>query len=137
MESEPGSFEPGELDWQIDAAEAAGKQIIVCLGPVKTFGYPEYFVAAHHLKEPLPEGHLVEPATLGGGHHPSQPPGRGMYSCLPEHVIDNYNQTMCWHRDGFSDAWAYLFWGAEYWLLRRQHGDHRYLDAFTRVLEES
>src|SRR6185437_15419525 len=44
VEPEPGRFCPEELDLQIDAAERAGKQIILCVGPVKTFGYPEYFV---------------------------------------------------------------------------------------------
>jgi hypothetical protein len=32
--------------------------------------------------------------------------------------------------------WAYLFWGAEYWLLRKQQGDDSYLRAFERVLAE-
>jgi hypothetical protein len=31
------------------------------VGPVKAFGYPEYFVPAHHLDRPLPEGTLVTP----------------------------------------------------------------------------
>ncbi len=63
IETGPGRFDTGELDRQVDAAAAAGKQIILCLGPVKTFGYPEFFVPGHHLPEPLPEGTLVEPAT--------------------------------------------------------------------------
>ena len=33
---------------------------------MKAFGYPEFFVPAHHLPTPLPEGALVTPAT-----HPS------------------------------------------------------------------
>ncbi|HUY09788.1 MAG TPA: hypothetical protein VMW80_10150 [Candidatus Dormibacteraeota bacterium] len=32
---------------------------------------------------------------------------------------------------------AYLFWGAEYWLLRSSAGDDSYLRAFERILEES
>src|SRR5262249_28404182 len=52
-----------ELDRQVDAAEGAGKQIILCLGPVKTFGYPEFFVPDHHLPAPLPEGRLVTPSS--------------------------------------------------------------------------
>jgi hypothetical protein len=32
---------------------------------------------------------------------------------------------------------AYLFWGAEYWLLRERQGDGRYLAAFGRVLAEA
>ena len=40
------AFCPDELDWQIDAAERAGKQIILCVGALKTFGYPEFFVPA-------------------------------------------------------------------------------------------
>ena len=36
IEPEAGAFRPDELDWQIEAAERAGKKIIVCLGPIKT-----------------------------------------------------------------------------------------------------
>ena len=61
LEPRPGDFRPGELDRQVDAAERAGKQIIVCVGAVKTFGYPEFFVPGHHLGRPLREGSLVRP----------------------------------------------------------------------------
>ncbi len=54
IEPEPGTFCVDELDRQIDAAEQAGKQIILCLGPLKTFSYPEFFVPMHHLKQPFP-----------------------------------------------------------------------------------
>lgn len=292
IEPEPGAFEPGELDRQVAAAERAGKQIVICLGAVKSFGYPEFFVPAHQLPEPLPEGRLVRPAShqplltaatafvtklahryaghasvlawqveheaadplgvehswrlaaefaqaevtavraadpsrpilmngflptslpvraqqwwrtrdqgdslavaqrqadLAGldfyprhalasvgpltlyldgarnraqrrhrarlrrwahetGHRllvaegqaepwetvttPPSPRGSAMYSCLPEHVITNYNQ--CLAED--SRLWAYLFWGAEYWIARHHHGDPSYLSAFDRVLTES
>ena len=63
MEPEPGQFYTDELDWQIDAAEQAGKQIILCVGALKTFSYPEFFVPAHHLKHPLPEHTLIKPAA--------------------------------------------------------------------------
>ena len=33
--------------------------------------------------------------------------------------------------------YAYLFWGAEYWLLRSQSGDPSYVQAFARVLENA
>ncbi len=62
IETGPGRFDTGELDRQVDAAERAGKQIILALGPVKTFGYPEFFVPGHQLPAPLPEGSLVQPA---------------------------------------------------------------------------
>jgi Beta-galactosidase len=296
IEPHPGTFDPAGLDRQIGAAERAGKRIIVCVGPLKSFGYPEFFVPAHYLSPPLTEGSLVRPqdrqplldaATgfvtrlvrryagreaivawqveheavdpLGMEHSwrlseafaraeadavraadPGRPvvmngflptslpvrlqqwwrtrdqgdslavaqrladivgvdfyprhalaragpltmyldgsrsrrprrrrqhllswaaanqrrimiaegqaepweavttppdPGRrgahsrGMYSCLPEHVIQNYND--CLAADGL---WAYLFWGAEYWVLRQRHGDPSYLRAFERVLTES
>ena len=61
LEPEPGRFETGELDRMLDAAERAGKQVIVCVGPVKAFGYPEFFVPRHHLDRPLAEGTLVRP----------------------------------------------------------------------------
>ncbi|HAG99951.1 MAG TPA: hypothetical protein DCL75_14115, partial [Ktedonobacter sp.] len=51
-----------ELDWQIDAAERAGKHIILCVGPLKTFSYPEFFVPAHHLRQPLQEHTLIRPS---------------------------------------------------------------------------
>ncbi len=53
IEPEAGRFCFDALDWQIDAAERAGKQIILCVGPLKTFSYPEFFVPAHHLKLPV------------------------------------------------------------------------------------
>jgi hypothetical protein len=293
LEPTPGQFCPEEIDWQIDAAERAGKKIIVCVGAVKTFGYPEFFVPAHHLLRPLPEGKRIEPATHGsllsaatafvgrvveryrdrqaivawqiehdavdplGMEHswrlatafvqqevaavrkadpsrsivlngflptslpvrlqqwwrtrdqgdslavaqqladiagidyyprhalarigattlyldgsrspwqqwrqkqliaqagkrgqqvmitegqaepwetsttPPNPPDGGMYSCLPEQLIANYNHCMRWA--GQQALYAYLFWGAEYWLLREQCGDARYIRAFARVLDQ-
>ncbi|HVT67310.1 MAG TPA: beta-galactosidase, partial [Trebonia sp.] len=297
IEPEPGRFDPGELDWQVDAAQRAGKQVIICLGPVKTFGYPEYFVPAHQLAGPLPEGSLIEPAThpallaagiaharrvverykgrpavvawqveheavdplgvehswrlsaefaaeevmavraadparpvmmngflptstpvrvmqwwrsrdqgdslavaqrltdtvgidfyprhavagnsrwalyLDGSGRPGQrrrwaelltwaaavpgrrvliaegqaepweavttppdPSGQVMYSCPPEQLISTYNHCMRTFRRGGTDPWAYLFWGAEYWLLRERRGDPSYLRAFTRILDRA
>jgi hypothetical protein len=63
IEPRPGAFCPAELDRQLDAAERAGKQVIVCVGPVKSFGYPEFFVPPHHLPQPLPEHRLITPAS--------------------------------------------------------------------------
>ena len=63
LEPRPGVFEFGEFDRVLDAAERAGKRVIVGLGPVKNFGYPEFFVPGHHLNRPLPEGSLVTPRT--------------------------------------------------------------------------
>jgi hypothetical protein len=295
IEPEPGKFYPDELDWQIDAAERAGKSIILCVGPLKTFSYPEFFVPAHHLRHPFPEHILIKPSAypsllmagtefitrlverykqrkgivawqleheavdpLGVEHswrldvafveqeveavrradptrpimmngflptslpvHVSQwwrtrdqgdslavaqrladivgidyyprhalmtvgtktlyldgskspwqqrrrkqllrqtrthgqklmvaegqaepwemvttPPNpyeQGMYSCLPEQVITNYNMCMRWTRQEAS-LYAYLFWGAEYWMLRKQCGDSSYLQAFARILENA
>jgi hypothetical protein len=296
MEPTPGSWRPDELDRQVDAAEEAGKQIILCVGAVKTFGYPEYFVPDHVLRAPLREGALVRTwdhpelldgatgfisrvvqryrdraaivawqvehdavdplgmehswrlsedfvrtemnavraadpgrpimlngflptsvpvglqqwwrtrdqgdslavaarladivgidfyprhalATLGerslyldGSRSPWQqrrrqelfawaagsgrelmvcegqaepwetvteppnPDSRAMSSCPPERLIENYNQCMRWNRDAPARLSAYLFWGAEYWLLRQRDGDPSYLRAFARVLENS
>jgi Beta-galactosidase len=291
IEPTPGAFSPDALDWQIDAAEQAGKQIILNVGAVKTFGYPEYFAPKHHLQRPLREGALVTPAAhrsllsaatafvtriveryrdrlaivawqveheavdpLGVEHSwrlsaafvreevaavraadparpvmmngflptsslvrlqqwwrtrdqgdslavaqrladivgvdyyprhalfrlgartvylegnlrrqqrwtqllaraahgrrimisegqaepwetvttPPSPHGQTMYSCPPEQVIANYNDCMGWHEPDASSLYAYLFWGAEYWLRRDRDGDASYLQAFARVLE--
>lgn len=287
LEPEPGAFRPEELDWQVDAAERAGKRVVLCVGAVKAFGYPEFFVPDHRLSGPLPEGSLIEPTShpsllaasaefvqrvveryrtrhrvaawqlehepvdpLGMEHSwrlsvdfvaeelaalrrsdPARPvimngflptslavrlqqwwrtrdqgdslaaagaladvvgidyyprhalagdrgltlyltgglrgrpavgaPGRrlmftesqaepweavtvppspqtgGMYSCLPEDVIANYNDCMRWARRAGVLPEAYLFWGAEYWLLREDRGDASYLDAFRRVLDRA
>ncbi len=45
-EPAPGAFFPDELDWQIAAAEQAGKQLILCVGAIKNFGYPEFVCAS-------------------------------------------------------------------------------------------
>src|SRR6266849_6056729 len=63
MEPEPGIFLTDELDWQIDAAERAGRRIILCVGPLKTFSYPEFFVPAHHLRHSFREHTLVKPSA--------------------------------------------------------------------------
>src|SRR5947209_2375308 len=295
MEPQPGIFLTDELDWQIDAAERAGKHIILCVGPLKTFSYPEFFVPAHQLRRPFPEHTLIKPSAypslltaaiefitrlvernkhrkgivawqleheavdpLGVEHTwrldvafvekeveavrkadptrpimmngflptslpvglsqwwqtrdqgdslavaqgmadivgidyyprhalmsvgaktlyldgskspwqqrrrkqlfawthahgqklmiaegqaepwetvttPPNPHGQGMYSCLPEHVITNYNTCMRWSRRE-APLYAYLFWGAEYWMLRKQCADSSYLQAFARILENA
>jgi hypothetical protein len=295
IERAPGIFHTDEMDWQIDSAERAGKQIILGIGPLKNFSYPEFFVPSHYLKTPLPEHtrikpfahpalleaartyitHLVErykqrkgivawqleheavdplgvehswrldvdfvekeleairnvdpsrPIMLNGflptslpvrisqwwrtrdqgdslavaqrladivgiDYYPRHalmtigntavyldgslspwhqqrrkqlfewtrthgqklmiaegqaepweavtiapnPYGQGVYSCLPEQVITNYNACMRWSlRD--VPLYAYLFWGAEYWMLRKQCQDPSYLQAFARILEHS
>src|SRR5260221_1626820 len=296
IEPEPGRFDRDELDWQVDGAERAGKQIILNVGAVKTFGYPESFVPAHHLGHPLREGALVEPLAhrsllsaatafvtriveryrdrqaivawqveheavdpLGMEHSwrlaaafvqeevvavraadptrpvlmngflptsvpvrlqqwwrtrdqgdslavaqrladivgidyyprhgllsvgartvyldgsrspwqqrrrqqlvawaeadgrqlmisegqaepwetvttPPNPDAQGMYSCLPEQVVENYNQCMRWAQQSDFRLYAYLFWGAEYWVLRREGGDARYIQAFARILDHA
>jgi hypothetical protein len=295
IEPAPGVFDPAELDWQIDAAERAGKQIVLCVGALKTFGYPEYFVPAHVLASPLPEHSRITPAAyptligaatgfitriverykdrpaivawqveheavdplgmehswrldatfvaqevaaarqadpsrpilmngylpvslpvqvmqwwqtrdqgdsltaaqhladvvgidyyprhalLGFGNRtvyldsvdrppparlrqlfawarannrrlmlsegqaepweavttPPNPSAMAMYSCLPEQVALNYNHCLTWARDAAFALDAYLFWGAEYWVLREQHGDPSYMQAFARVVEHA
>jgi Beta-galactosidase len=296
LEPGPGTFEPGEFDRVLDAAERAGKRVIVCVGPVKAFGYPEFFVPQHYLGRPLREHALVTPAEHGslleagtafatrvveryrdresviawqvehdavdplGMEHswrlseafvrgeveavraadpgrpvvmngflptsapvalqqwwrtrdqgdslavaqrladivgidyyprhalvsagpltayldgstrrgqvrrrerlldqavaagrrlmiaegqaepweavttPPSPPGRAMFSCGPEDLIANYGECMRWPRPPTSVIEGYLFWGAEYWLLRERQGDPSYLRAFARVLENS
>jgi hypothetical protein len=292
IEPRPGSFAPEEFDRQVDAAERAGKQIILCLGAVKTFGYPEFYVPRHRLSRPLPEGKLITraeyadllsaatefvtrvveryrgreaiigwqveheavdplgmehswrlgedfvateiaavrradpgrpillngflPTSLLGGAQqwwrtrdqgdslaaalrladivgldvypclgllslggwtlyldggagpypaavrrrliaqarqagrrvmvsegqaepwetvttPPDPRAGAMASCPPERLIDNYNQCLRWLRS--ADLFAYLFWGAEYWVARERGGDPSYLRAFARVLD--
>lgn len=67
---------------------------------------------------------------------PPNPSGQGMYSCLPEQIIINYNTCMRWSQPEVP-LYAYLFWGAEYWMLRKQHADSSYLQAFARILEHA
>lgn len=297
IEPEPGAFDTTELDWQVEAAERAGVPIILCVGPLKTFGYPEFFVPAHHLRQPLREHTLIHPSAypalfaaaaaflarvveryrdrqaivawqleheavdpLGVEHSwrlavdfvageldalrkadptrpvllngylptstlvrvsqwlqtrdqgdslvvaqrladivgidyyprhaltalggstlyldgsqsrwlrrrtdgllawaqahgrrlmvsegqaepwetvtaPPNPQRQAMYSCPPEQVIANYNACMGWGQVGqqVSSLYAYLFWGAEYWLLRERSGDPSYLRAFARIMEQ-
>jgi len=295
-EPTPGAFCPDALDRQLEAAEQSCKQIILCVGAIKNFGYPEFFVPAHHRRDAFVEGTLIAPRThprlleaasafitrviehyrdrpsivawqveheaidpLGMEHSwrlatafleaeiravraadatrpivlngflpttllaglfqwwrtrdqgdsldaaqrladivgvdyypryglvsfagrtlymdgsrvpwqvrrrtqlmtqttqqgrtlmitegqaepwetvttPPDPQGFGMYSCLPEHLIDTYNQWLTPDSHGERALYAYLFWGAEYWVRRQQSGDPRYLQAFARILEQS
>jgi hypothetical protein len=68
---------------------------------------------------------------------PPNPHAQRMYSCLSEHVIANYNRWMSWSRQADVALDAYLFWGAEYWMLREQSGDASYVQAFARILEHA
>lgn len=296
LEPAAGHLDFDALDRQVDATAQAGKKIILCVGAVKAFGYPEFFVPAHYLPTPLPEGRLISPQShpqlvaaatsfvsrvveryrgraeivawqvehepvdplgmehswrlstsfvrqevaavratdsarpvlltgflptsmpvrvqqhwrtrdqgdslavagqladivginfyprhaiarlgsrtvyLAGSRSPLElrlnarlsagfvrsgrrlmvtegqaepwetvttPPSRagsGMFSCLPEHVIENYNAGLQLGRDAPDGLWAFLFWGAEYWLKRREQGDDRYLAAVSRILARS
>jgi hypothetical protein len=67
---------------------------------------------------------------------PASPADRGMASCLPEQLISNYNTCLSWFGNQ-APLDAYLFWGAEYWVLRNQGGDESYLQAFNRILVET
>jgi hypothetical protein len=295
IERAPGRFDADELDWQIDSAERAGKQIILGIGPLKNFSYPEFFVPVYYLNPPFQEHALIKlfahPALLEaakayitylverykqrkgivawqleheavdplGVEHswrlavdfvekeleairnvdrsrpimlngflptslpvrlsqwwrtrdqgdslavaqrladivgidyyprhalttignktvylngskspwhqrrrrqlfawtrthgqklmiaegqaepweavtiPPNPHGQGMYSCLPEQIITNYNACMRWSQREVP-LYAYLFWGAEYWMLRKQCQDPSYLQAFARIFEHA
>src|SRR6266704_749726 len=291
IESTAGAFDTEELDWQLAAAERAGKKVILSIGPLKNFGYPEYYVPRHQLERPLREGALVRPEDqpsllaaaegfiarvvtkyrgrdsivawqleheavdpLGFEHSwrlsrdfveselatlrdcdpsrpvlmngflptsslvglsqgwrtrdqvtwravarrpadivgfdyyprnallrlgartvyadgstakppgalfaalrehgrrwmvsegqaepwetttvPPNPPGKSMFTCGPHHVIENYNAAISWSSRE-TPLYAYLFWGAEYWVLRARSGDPSYLDAFHRLLNDA
>ena len=58
--------------------------------------------------------------ALGSRHHASQSPTHWMFSCPPDQLIATYNQCMTWASEASASLDAYLFWGAEYWLLRSQ-----------------
>ena len=88
---------------------------------------------AHEQKLMIAEGQAEPWETVTT---PPNPYKQGMYSCLPEHLITRYNTCMRWSQQEAS-LFAYLFWGAEYWMLRKQCADSSYLQAFARVLENA
>jgi hypothetical protein len=291
IETDAGELDTSELDWQFDAAERAGKMVILSVGAIKNFGYPEFYVPQRQLKEPLPEGSLIKPETNGalysaarrfisqvvtryrsrpslvawqleheavdplGFEHswrlgrdfvegelaalresdparpvmmngflpttslvklsqrwrtrdqgdslalaaqladivgidyyprhallrlgpatlyadgsagrspralfdtvrahdrrwmvaegqaepwetttlPPSPDGKAMFTCGPHHLIENYNTAVGWSSPE-TPLYAYLLWGAEYWILRAGRGDQQYLGAFQRLLDEA
>ena len=62
---------------------------------------------------------------------PPNPNSRNLFSCAPAQLIGNYNAAMTARPE------AYLFWGAEYWILRKQSGDPSYMEAFERILGDA
>jgi hypothetical protein len=291
IEPRPGEFDTHELDWQLEAAERAGKAVVISVGAIKNFGHPEFYVPSHMLGQPLREGSLVRHDThaplLAAANHfithvvkkyrgrdslvawqleheavdplgfehswrlgrdfvegeltalrdsdpsrpvmmngflptsslvklsqwwrtrdqgdslavaaqladivgidyyprhgllrlgpntlyadgsrarppgelfeaarthgkrvmiaegqaepwemttlPPSPQGKAMFTCRPEHLIENYNTAISW-ADPEAPFHSYLFWGAEYWILRARSGDPSYLGAFERVLKEA
>jgi hypothetical protein len=291
IETGAGELDTSELDWQFDAAERAGKLVILSVGAIKNFGYPEFYVPQRELTEPLREGSLIRPVThealhsaarrfisqivtryrgreslvawqleheavdpLGFEHSwrlgrdfvagelaalrqsdpsrpvmmngflattslvnlsqwwrtrdqgdslavaaqladivgidyyprhallrlgpatlyadgsagrspralfdivraqnkrwmvaegqaepwetttlPPSPGGKAMYTCRPHHLIENYNAAVRWSSPE-TPLYAYLLWGAEYWIVRAGLGDQQYLGAFQRLLDEA
>lgn len=63
IESEPDQFDTSVLDRQLEAVERAGKQVILSVGAVKNFGYPEFYVPQHRLGGALREGSLVRASS--------------------------------------------------------------------------
>lgn len=77
----------------------------------------------------------AEPWELSPLHIPPSPLRRAVYSCTPGEMIALYN---AWAGPAATQAlYAYLFWGADYWILRAMQGDPQYLNAFTRILEKA
>jgi hypothetical protein len=295
VESSAGRFDTDDLDRDLDAIEKAGKQVILAVGAIKNFGYPEFYVPEHWLEAPLAEGALVRASThaallagasrfirgiveryrdrpsivawqveheavdplgvehswrlgsdfvqreldtvreadptrpvmmngflptsslvrlsqwwrthdqgdslavasrladivgidyyprhglltvgprtiyLEGGRRPWQaaltgalleglrrkgkrlmvsegqaepweavtlppsPEQRAMFSCGPADTISNYNAAIEWSTPAVP-LYAYLFWGADYWILRQRSGDPSYLQAAARILAEA
>jgi len=73
IERREGHFDTTDLDRQLEAIERAQKQVILSVGAIKNFGYPEFFVPEHRLSRPLREGSLIRPSThpdmLAGAEH--------------------------------------------------------------------
>jgi len=63
IEPSVGKFDTKELDWQLEAIERARKRVIISVGAIKNFGYPEFFVPRHQLERSLTEGSLVRSST--------------------------------------------------------------------------
>jgi hypothetical protein len=59
-----------------------------------------------------------------------------MFSCRPDDAIRNYNTAMTWSSPD-APLHAYLFWGADYWILRDRPGDPSYIQAVARILAEA
>lgn len=66
---------------------------------------------------------------------PPSPPQHGLYSCNPQGIITTYNKWMQAARIS-GPLYAYLFWGAEYWVHRQRLGNPHYLQAFARVINQ-
>ena len=50
IEPEPGVFDTRELDLQVEMADRAGKEVVLCVGPLKTTVSTASRIATHFLK---------------------------------------------------------------------------------------
>lgn len=82
IEVRPGSFDTSALDRYLEQVEVAGKEVILSVGAIKNFGYPEFFVPAHRLRDALPERQLV---TLNS--HPELAAAAQEFA---SHIVDRY-----------------------------------------------
>lgn len=63
IELYPGVFDTNELDWIIESIERVGAKIILCVGALKTFGFPDYHIPQHYMPQPFADRTLITSAT--------------------------------------------------------------------------
>jgi hypothetical protein len=131
MEPALNVFDPASLDWQVEAAERAGKQVIVAVGAVKNFGYPEFFIPRHHLSAPLPEGKLISEAS-----HPALLEAAVEFVAQ---VVDRYRgreSVMAWQveHEGVDPLGVEHSWRLATGFVRREIAEVRRFDLQRPVL---
>jgi hypothetical protein len=73
LQTPDGQFNPTSLDWQVATVARAGIPFILCVGAVKSFGYPEFFIPPTLIPQRLLNAERQEPRTGLASYLQNQP----------------------------------------------------------------
>jgi hypothetical protein len=131
IEIQRNVFNFDDLDWQLDTVERAGAQVILNVGAVKTFGFPEFHIPSHYLPQPLPDGVVIGPENY--------PDLVSAAVAFVERVVDRYrnrSSIVAWQveNEPLEPVYFVHYWSLSRSLVQRELDALRRLDALRPVM---